>query len=147
LLAQAEPAAKRHEPSADPADGPAVVLAEVGNRLVVRDQAPHEPHDLNVAPRLPLQPAARLHPVQIAVDVELQVNRRMIGRTARVLRINAPETQSAKIRTLDNGLGHTDRIALADPVLKAFRKKCRLIAFNALNKTLHSIPPNVTGES
>ncbi len=71
---QTQPAAKRHEPGADLANGPAVVLAEIGDRLVIRNQAAGQPHDLDIAPRLALQPAARLNPVEIAVDVELQQN-------------------------------------------------------------------------
>src|SRR5215471_20954196 len=53
-------------------DAAAVVLAEVRNRLVVRRQSTEQPHHFDVAPRFAFQPAARLHPVEVAIDVELQ---------------------------------------------------------------------------
>ena len=69
---QAHLAAKRNEANADLAQGAAIVLAEVGDRLVVGDQPAEKPHQLDVAPSLALEPAARLHPVEITVNVQLQ---------------------------------------------------------------------------
>ena len=40
------------------ADGIAVVLAEVGNRLVIGDKPPQKPHHLDVVPSLTLKPSA-----------------------------------------------------------------------------------------
>jgi hypothetical protein len=45
------------------ADGTAVVLAEVGNRLVIGNKQARQPHHLNIAPSLTLEPPARLNPV------------------------------------------------------------------------------------
>jgi hypothetical protein len=42
-----------------------VILAEIGNRLVIRNQPAGEPHHLNVAAHLTLKPAARLNPIEI----------------------------------------------------------------------------------
>jgi hypothetical protein len=42
-----------------------VILAEIGNHLVIRNQPTGEPHHLNVAARLTLKPAARLNPIEI----------------------------------------------------------------------------------
>jgi len=61
-------AAKCNKPGTDLADGAAIVLAEVGNRLVVGSKPARQPHHLNVAPGLTLQPAARSDPIEIAVD-------------------------------------------------------------------------------
>ena len=52
-------------------NGAAIVLAEVGNRLVIGSKAAREPHHLDVAPGLTFKPPARLHPVEIAIDVKL----------------------------------------------------------------------------
>jgi hypothetical protein len=49
----------------------AVVLAEVRNRLVIRSEPAQQSHHLDIAPGLAFEPPARLHPVQIAVDVQL----------------------------------------------------------------------------
>lgn len=79
--AEAKLAAKSHELRTDPGDRRAIVLAEVGNRLVIGSQTAGQPHDLNVATRFTFQATARLHPVEIAVDVKLEKNQRVIERT------------------------------------------------------------------
>ena len=57
-------------------DRRAIVLPEVGDGLEVRRQAPRQPHHLDVALRLALQPPARRDLVDVAVDVDLQQQRR-----------------------------------------------------------------------
>src|SRR5687768_9871538 len=66
-----QPAAEGNELGADLTDGPAAVLAEVGDGLVIGGQAAGEPHQLDIATGLAFQAPARLHPVEIAVDVQL----------------------------------------------------------------------------
>jgi hypothetical protein len=68
---EAHGAAEHNKPAADLADGQAIVLAEIGDRLVIGNKPSRQPHDLYVAPGLALKPSARLDPVQIAVHVEL----------------------------------------------------------------------------
>ena len=46
----------------------------IGDGFVIEHQPPRRPHHLDVAASLTLEPAARLHSVEIAVDVELQVS-------------------------------------------------------------------------
>ena len=60
LREQAQGAAQPNKPGADLADGAAVVLAEVSNRLVIGSKPAREPHHLNVAPGLAFKPPARL---------------------------------------------------------------------------------------
>ena len=62
-----------------------VILAEIGNRLVIRNQPTGEPHHLNVAASLTLKPATRLNPV-----IQLQQITRRVAGTAR--RLNADES-------------------------------------------------------
>lgn len=57
-------AAERDEPSADLADGAAVILAEIGDRLVIRNEALRQSHHFDVATGLALEPAARLDPAR-----------------------------------------------------------------------------------
>ena len=52
--------------------GAAIILAEVGDRLVIRNQPSRQPHHLDIAASLTLKPPARLDPIEIAVDVELE---------------------------------------------------------------------------
>src|SRR5580704_19288979 len=54
--------------TADPADGLAIVLAEVGYCFEVRHQAAGQPNQLDVALALPLQAPTRLYPIKVSVD-------------------------------------------------------------------------------
>lgn len=83
-----EVAAKNYELPADAANGLAVVLAKVGDGFEVRSQSPGRPHQLEVALGLTLKAAAGLNPIQVAVDINLQQDRWVVGRTMRCSRIN-----------------------------------------------------------
>ena len=67
-LQRADPTAQLPELRTGLADGSAVIAPEIRNRLVIRRQPPEQPHHLDIAPRLALQPAAGRDPVQIAID-------------------------------------------------------------------------------
>ena len=129
------------------ADGTAVVLAEVGNRLVIGYQSTRQPHYLNVVPSLTLEPPARLSPVEIAVDIQLQQDRRMIRRPASRLGINPVKSQLGQVEFLNKNVDHPNRIVLANPVFQAFRKQRALPAIGALNEAPHPIPPQIAQES
>ena len=141
LRQQPHRAAQRNKARAHLADGTAIVLAEVGNRLVIGHQPARKPHHLNIVPSLTLKPSARLNPVEIAVDIELQQRRRMIRRPAGRLGSDAVKSQAAQIEFLDKNVDHPNRIVLADPVFQAFRKQRALPAIHPLNEALHPIPP------
>jgi hypothetical protein len=79
LYKQTHLSAEFHEAPTNLANSAAVVLAEIGDRLVVGDEATKEPHHFRIATGLAFKPPARLHPVEIAVDVELQESRGMVG--------------------------------------------------------------------
>ena len=107
---QFKTAAKHHKLVANPADGFAIVLAEVGYGLEVRHQAAGQPNQLDVTLALPLQASARLHTIEVAVDVNLQQRRRMIGRPSCRLRLNAVKTQPSQIKFIDKYIDRPDRI-------------------------------------
>ena len=71
LRQQAHRAAQCNKLSTNFADGSAIVLAEVGNRLVIGYKPTQQLHHLNVAPSLVLKPPTRLNSIEIAVDVKL----------------------------------------------------------------------------
>ena len=73
---------QRHKLGAGLADRSAIIRAKVGNRLVIRDQTTRQPHDLDVTTGLALHATARFNPVEIAVYMELQQNRRVIAQPA-----------------------------------------------------------------
>jgi hypothetical protein len=115
---QANLSAKRDEPRAHLADRRPVILAEIGNRLVVGNQPTGELHDLNIATGLTFKPAARLNPIEITINVELQKHRGMVRRPAGDLGLNPAEHQLRQIEPLDEDLDHPNRITLIDPIFQ-----------------------------
>src|SRR5262249_15090539 len=140
LREQAQLSTKGDELRANLADRSSVILAEIRNRLVVGNEPAKQPHDLNVASRLTLQSAARLHTIKVAVDVKLQQHRWVIGRPAGRLRINANEPKISQIEPVDKNVNDTYRIVLVDPILQALRKQRGLSSILALNEAFHLIP-------
>jgi hypothetical protein len=80
---QAQLAAQHHKLGTHRPDRCTVILAEVGDRLEVRHQPPGQPHQLDIALRFAFQSPARLKAVEVAVEVDLQQRRGMVGRPAR----------------------------------------------------------------
>src|SRR3982075_1787435 len=72
LRQQAHLAAQLDELRANLLDRWAIVLAEVGDGFVIRREPSGQPHHLEIAASLALQPPARLDPVEIAVNVEFE---------------------------------------------------------------------------
>ena len=138
---QAQPAAEHDELAAHRPDGLAVVLPEVGDGLEVRRQPPGQPHHLHIAPRLPLQPPAGLHPVEVAVEIELQHQRRMVGRPPRPRRDQALEPQRRQVQLVDEHIDHPHLIVLANIVFQAVGQQRPLHPVLALNKAVHRKPP------
>src|ERR1700733_13169248 len=96
LCQQAHLAAQLDELGANLLDRGAIVLAEVGDGFVIRRKPPGQPHHLEIAARLTLQPPARLDPVEVAVNVELEHRRRMVRWPAGRCWINAIEPEVAE---------------------------------------------------
>src|SRR5438445_13863994 len=92
-------------------------LAEVGYGLEVRHQAASQPNQLDVALAFSLQASARLHPIEVAVDVNLQQRRRMIGRPSCRLRLNTAKAQLGQIKLFDKNIDRPDRIVLGQIVI------------------------------
>ena len=144
---EAHRAAQPDEACANLADGAAIVLAEVRDGLVIGDETPRQPHHLDVASGLPLQPSTGLHPVQVAVDVELEQDRGMIGRPARRLGHDTVEPELPQVDRIHEGVDHADRVVLVDPVIQARRKQRRLTAIRHLQQNAPSDSPAVVEKS
>ncbi len=134
---QVQLAAQGDELAAGRPDRQAVVLPEVGDGLEVRRQALRQPHHLDIAPSLPLQPAARRDLVDVAVDVDLQQYARMVGRSARRLRHDTGEPQGRKVQFIDEHVDHPNRILLRHVLIEIFRKQHPLPAILTLDKATH----------
>src|SRR6266849_7917444 len=85
----------------------AVVLAEIGDHLVIGNKASRQPHDLHIASGLALEPSARLDPVQIAVNIELQEDRGMIRGSPCRPWIDSTKSQLTEIKLVDQHVDHT----------------------------------------
>jgi len=57
----------------------AIVLAEVGDHLVVRLQLTDQPDHFNIVAGFPFEAPARCDPIGVAVDVEFEQRGRVIG--------------------------------------------------------------------
>ena len=51
--------------------------------------------------------------------------------------LNAIEPEVAEFQRIDEHIDRANRIALVDPIIKAFRQQRRLLAIRPLNETLH----------
>lgn len=121
LRQQAHLAAQLDEARADSSDRRAVVLAEIGDRLVVGCEPLEEPDHLEIAPRLALKPTARLDAVEIAVDVELQKRRRMVAWPSGCRGLYVLEAQFGEVESVNKGIDRTNSIALLNPVIESSR--------------------------
>ncbi len=107
-------------------------------RLVVRRQATHKPHEFDVALRLALQSAAGRDAVQIAVEVELQQHRRIVGRTSRRSRLRPGEAQGAQVEFVDESLDDAYRVVLGHVVVQRSGKKPRLTPIFPFDEPTHA---------
>ena len=68
-------------------------------------------------------PPARAHPVQLAVDVELQEVGRRVARTPPRLRLGAGKPSRRKIQPIHKGIDEPDRVVDADVIVDRLRNK------------------------
>ena len=137
LREQLEPAAQLDEPTTHPADTDAVVAPKIGNRLEVRCQTAGQPHQLDIALRFALQPPARLHAIEISVDVDLEQQGRVIRRPPRRRRLCAIEAKTQEIELFDERVDHADRVVFADEVVQALWQQRDLASIFSINESLH----------
>ncbi len=142
---QAHLAAQPDESRANLLNRGAFVLAEVGDGFVIRREPSGQPHHLYIAAGLALQPPARLDPVEIAVNVELEHRRRMVRRP--VCRIEPFKADIAQIQRLNEHIDRTNRIALVDPIIEPFRQQRGLLTIRPWNETLRRFPRRFRRES
>src|SRR6266436_289101 len=112
---------------------------KVRDGLEVRHQAPRQPHQLQVALRLPLQPSTRLDPVQIPVYVDLQQRRGVVARPSRRLGQDR-KSELAQVQLLDERVDHPHRVIGRNVLLDALRQQVPLSSVVLFNETLHRNP-------
>ena len=117
---EAHLAAEFDEARTYPAQRQAIVFAEVRDRLVIRCKPAQQPHDFDIASGLALEPPARLHPVQIVVDVKLEENRGVVRRPTSCCWLNPLEAHLGQIERIDKHIDHANRVALVNEIIEAF---------------------------
>jgi transposase len=113
----------RHASAKDRLEPSAVVAPEVGDGLEVGLQVPQQPDHLDVAAGLGFQPPAGAHPVQVAVDVELQQVGRRIPRPARRLRLDPDEPGRREGPPVHERIDEPHRVVGVDVVVHRFREQ------------------------
>ena len=94
-------------------------------------------HQRQVALRLALQAPTRLDPIQVAVDVELEQRRRVIGRSSSGRGIDAGEAPFAQIEFIDEDIDDPNRIGLGDEVIQPLGQQRLLCAALTFDEALH----------
>ncbi|KES24287.1 hypothetical protein FG99_11055 [Pseudomonas sp. AAC] len=138
---QTELLAQHHELPADTTNGFAVVLAEVGDGLEVRCQASGQLHQIDAALRLTLQPATGLDAIEIAVDVYLQQDGRVVRRAACFGGNHTVKAQAAEIEFIDEHIDYSNRVGVRDVIIQALEQQSALTSMLTLDETLHGLPP------
>src|SRR5262249_14091417 len=89
---------------------------------------------------LALEPPARLHAIEIAVDVELEVDRGEIPGPSDAQGPAGLEAQFLQINPVNDRIDDANRIILADPVIEAPRQQRQLPPTRLLNDPRHLSP-------
>jgi hypothetical protein len=129
---------------ADLAERQAVVFAEVRNRLVIGSEPTQQPHHLDIAPSFSFEPPARLHPVQVAVDVKLQEHRGMVRRPTSCRRFNPLEAHLRQIERIDKHIDHANGVTFVNEIIEAFGQQRPLPTISLLNEAPHQFPRRIT---
>jgi hypothetical protein len=110
LRKQAQSAAQLDELAAHRSDRRAVVSTEVGDGLEVWSQSSRQPYQLNIALSLSLKAAARLEPIKVAVEIDPQQRRWVIGRASGRSGLNAFKAKGSEIKLIDEGFYDPNRV-------------------------------------
>jgi hypothetical protein len=144
---EAHLAAEFDEARTYPAQRPAIVFAEVRDRLVIRREPTQQPHDFDIASGLAFKPPARLHPVQIALNVKLKENRGVVRWSTSRRRLRSLKAHLSQIERINKYVDHPNRVALVNEIIEAFGQQRPLPTIACLTKRFISFPRRITRES
>jgi hypothetical protein len=118
----------------------AVVLAEARYRLEVGSQTLCQPHQFDVALRFSFEPPARLDPIEIAVNVELQEHGGMVSGPARFRSLDTFEAKAGQVQLFDENVDHTYRVVLCYVIVQELGQQRTLSSILAFDTALHVAP-------
>ena len=96
-----------------------------------------QPHQLDVSLCLALEPTARLDAVEVAVDVDLQQHRRVVGRSACRGGLGTFKPQLMQVKLFDEGVDHPNRVVFGDLVVEALGEQGDLASIFSFDESLH----------
>src|SRR5439155_23637725 len=97
----------------------------------------------NIPPRLPFEPSARTHLVQISVEIKLQQIPRIVRRPPRRFRLNLRKPQPCKVKAIHKGIYDPNRAIQRDHLVQCLRVKRRLIT-RLPNHVRHLAPESIS---
>ena len=100
--------------------------------LEVGSQATQQPDHFQIARGLRLEPSAGAHPIDVSINVELKQIGRIVARSARIFRLNAPETRFLQVTLINERLNEAHRIFSTDVIINCYRQKQSLVTVVAL---------------
>jgi hypothetical protein len=111
-----------------------VVLPEVRNRLGLWSQLLSEPHQLHMPVRRLSQATTRPETVEIAIHIELQQIRWMVGRPSRGCGCGSLTAERREVEVVDKGVDETDEILFSHIVVEPLWEQDRFVAVYAVDK-------------
>src|SRR5207247_8788006 len=98
-----------------------------------------QPHQLDIALRFALQAAAGLDTVEVAVDVDLEQNRRVVGRPPCRRRLRAFKAQGLQIELVDERVDDAHWVVFTDVVVETLWQQGDLASVFSLDESLHAV--------
>ena len=96
-----------------------------------------QPDQLDVALALTFEATARWNAVEIAVQVDLEQRRQMVGGPARGLRHHAREAECRQVKLIDEDFDKTNRIVRSNRVIETVRNERDLLTTLACDEALN----------
>jgi hypothetical protein len=93
----------------------------------------HQPHHFHVAPGFAFQLPAGAHPVEIAIEEELEQINRVVWWASCLLEGGMPEAEFLQIERIDIEADEAHRVFLRDAIVERFGEKGELVSISPLN--------------
>ncbi|MGF6446454.1 hypothetical protein QF002_007330 [Paraburkholderia youngii] len=137
LCEQLQVTAYHDEATAYVANTITIAAPELGNRLEVWRKPAGQPHQFDIALALPLQTTARLHAIEIAVDIDLEQHCRVVRRSTSDCRRGAFKSQRNQLEFFNECVDDPDGIVFCNKVIETLRQQRCLIAVRTFDKSPH----------
>src|SRR6266478_2375878 len=100
---------------------------ELGNGLVVRRQPSQQPHQLDIAPTLRLQPSRGTDLLEITVQIELQQITRIVARPPGVGCLGAFKSQIRHVQPIHKRIDHPAHMIVRNQFFQTYGKQRALL--------------------